>query len=136
MFRKRQRVTVETVGPSRAKQSFKEECDINNILAQFKRTGIVRHITQRQALYMDLPSDIDLQTSLAIVRKADKAFSELPAKVRDRFGNDPARLLAALQDPRMTDELRDLGLLKPVRPPDDQAGEVPGAQGRPSGEAG
>jgi phage internal scaffolding protein len=125
MFRKRERVSFIVEGEEITKQSHKEECDINNILSQFKRTGIVRHITSRQALYLDLPSEMDLQTSLAIVKRAEHAFSELPSKVRDRFGNDPGRLLAALGDPTMADELRALGLLKPVRPP-DVAEPVPG----------
>lgn len=134
MFRKRASVALDfSDDPGLTKQSHKDECDINNILAQFKRTGIVRHINERQGLYVDLPSDIDLQQSLAIVRKAEKAFSELPSKVRDRFNNDPGKLLAAIQNPDMHEELRGLGLLKPARPPDPepggstQAGSVPGA---------
>jgi len=37
----------------------------------------------------------------------------LPAKVRDRFGQDPAEFLAFLSNPENADEARRLGILKP-----------------------
>src|SRR6185369_4770159 len=51
---------------SMTKQSFKDECDINNIVRRFEATGIVDHINAAHAkgLYTDLPSGLDLQTAL------------------------------------------------------------------------
>lgn len=96
------------------KQAHKEECDINNILNQYKRTGIVRHVTERKAQFIDLPADLDLQNSLNVVKRAQEAFASLPAVVRDRFHNNPAEFLAAFQDEKRQDELRQLGLLQPA----------------------
>lgn len=113
-YRPHSRFLTIVDGPSMTKQSHKDECDIHNILSQFKRTGIISHIKQSGATFDDLPSDIDFQTSLHTVMEAERQFSLLPAKVRARFGNDPSQLLAALQDPNLATELRELGILKPL----------------------
>ena len=35
------RVSFETTGDSRTKQSFKNECDVNNILKNYNKTGVM-----------------------------------------------------------------------------------------------
>lgn len=112
------RVGLDTGSDTYVQQSFKDECDINNILAQYKQTGMISHISANasQGQYLDLPSDVDLQTSFEIVRQAETAFASLPAKVRDAFSNDPANFLAAFHNPNMAEELRSLGLLNPAAP--------------------
>jgi len=116
------------------KQAPKAECDINNILKQYRKTGIFTHINQNasQGMYVDLPSEVDLQQSFRIVAEAQEAFSSLPAKTRDRFGNDPLQFLAAFNDPSLAAELRELGLLQPDQslpvaapPPPSGPGSVP-----------
>lgn len=94
------------------KQEFKDECDINNILEQYKKTGIINHIMQSQPSYLDLPSDLDYQTSLNTMEHASTAFATLPSAVRRYFDNDPARLLSALTDPAMRITLEELGILQ------------------------
>lgn len=108
-------VTGEVSHPvSRTKQEFKDQCDINTILKQFKLTGQIKHINAQAALgrYEDLPDEVDFQSSLNTIRDAGIAFESLPAKVRDRFGNDPAKFLAFLADPENKDEAQRLGLIK------------------------
>lgn len=107
---------VVTKPPSRTKQSFLAECDINNILKQFKATGIVTHINAQRAQgrYEDLPASTDFQEALNTVMAAEAAFASLPSLVRERFGNDPERFLAFVGDPKNADELVKLGLTKPV----------------------
>ena len=61
------------------------ECDINNILSQFSKTGIINHINQNAAQYIDLPDSIDFQQSLAIIQDATDAFASLPSKVREFY---------------------------------------------------
>lgn len=109
---KRKRVQFDCGTELITKQSFKDECDINNILSQFKRTGIIQHITQHQPQYQDLPDELDYQTSLNLMMTASNAFSTLPSVVRAYFDNDPARLLRALHDPDMRDKLTELGVLR------------------------
>lgn len=116
--------------PSMTKQSFKDECDINNILSQYKQSGIISHINAQAAAgrYIDLPESVDLQEAFALVEQATGAFASLPAKVRDRFHNDPALFLAFCEDPKNADELVELGLREPPsRPPADPPQEDPPA---------
>lgn len=106
--------------PSMTKQSFKDECDINNIIKSFSVTGMVNHISERAAsgVYVDLPDSVDFQEALHTVESARNAFATLPSKVRDRFANDPEAFLSFLHDPKNETEARALGLLNPtVAPP-------------------
>lgn len=99
------------------KQSHKAECDIHNILRQFQRTGIITHVQTARPTYEDLPSDVDFQQALNIMREAQDAFAGLPSAVRSYFDNDPERFLAAFHDPRQEQKLRDFGLLN-AKPPE------------------
>lgn len=105
--------------PGRTKQEFVLECDINNILKMYKKTGIIQHVQTRaaQGQYLDLPSEVDFQASLNAVIQAEEAFASLPSKLRSRFGNDPAEFLAFCENPNNLDELRELGLAKEAPPP-------------------
>lgn len=94
------------------KQEFKDECNINNIVSQYKLTGIINHINQQPPVYADLPDDMDYQTSLATISSASDAFDRLPAATRRAFDNDPYQLLIALGDPARRTELEQLGILK------------------------
>lgn len=106
------------IPPSMAKQEFKRECDVNNIVKHFSP----RHMSQLAALaaangrFEDLPDQLDYQDSLNLIRDAEQAFMALPSKVRDRFGQDPAEFLAFMGDPSNEKEARELGLLKPLPP--------------------
>lgn len=116
MFRHpHKRVAISTGSFTHTKQSCKDECDIHKILAQYKKTGILTHINSARPNYTDLPSSSDYQSALNTIIEAENVFSDLPAVVRDRFGNDPEKFLAAFADPKMREELTELGLLK--RPP-------------------
>lgn len=101
--------------PSQTKQSHKSECDINNILKQFSKTGIISHINQNSQTYINLPDAIDYQQSLNIISEASGAFASLPSKVRDHYMNDPGSFLLALSDPSEAEFLRECGILK--KPP-------------------
>lgn len=101
-----------TVPERRVKQSFVAECDIHGILKHYSATGQIRHMSAnaQRGAYMDLPDDIDFQHALGIVKEGEAAFATLPSKVRERFGNDPARFLEFMGDPENRDEAVKLGL--------------------------
>lgn len=105
--------------PSMTKQEFQAECDINNVIKSFSQTGMFKHVSARAAegAYQDLPDGFDFQESLHTVNRAREAFMTLPAKVRQRFGHDPAEFLAFSADPSNLEELRQLGLAKAPAPP-------------------
>lgn len=104
--------------PSMTKQEFVKECDINNILKQYKATGMISHLSARaaQGAYIDLPDSMDFQESLQIVRDAETAFASLPSKLRERFGNNPAEFLMFCADPANAKEMAELGLTVPSNP--------------------
>jgi len=105
--------------PSRTKQSFVHECDINNIIKHFKVSGQIRHMNERanQGAYTDLPDPIDFQEALHQVHAARDSFATLPAHVRSRFSNDPAQFLSFMADPANQDEIIKMGLAADTRPP-------------------
>lgn len=114
--------------PSMTKQSFKDECDINNILKQYKVTGMFAHINAKaaQGVYTDLPDPLDFQASLEIVKEANAAFASLPSKVRARFDNNPEAFLAFCSNPANQDELVALGLATKIhQAPDPAPAPVP-----------
>lgn len=125
--RKHPRVTKSCGDELVTKQSFKAECDINNILKQYSRTGVINHVQSARPTYTDLPDAIDYQQSLHTLMEADQAFAGLPAAVRNRFDNSPAAFLEALSDPAQEAYLREVGVFRapepvqtvpdPVRPP-------------------
>lgn len=102
--------------PSMTKQSFKEECDINNIIREFGVTGIATHIRQNEGLFVDLPAPMEFQEAIELARGAQSAFDALPAQVRARFENDPEQFLAFMGNPDNQEEMIKLGLAKDTRP--------------------
>lgn len=133
--RKRRVPRLATVieGPSMAKQSFKEECDINNILARYARSGIIDHLSQYGGSYGDFTNTpSSYQEAVEIVFRAQEMFASVPAKIRARFGNDPAEFLSFVEDPANIEELRQLGLAKPAPAAPPAAAVVPSAGAAPS----
>jgi len=97
--------------PSLAKQSFRDECDINNILRKFNVTGELS-IGSVQPQYGDFSGITDYQSALNAVMAAQDSFLQLPAKVRARFDNDPALFVDFASDEANKDEMKALGLLR------------------------
>jgi len=109
---------LETELPyGRTKQSFKDECDINVILRRFLKTGQLDLANRLEPRYGDC-TGIEFQNAVNTVAAAKSLFAELPAQLRARFENEPAKFLDFVQDDRNEDEARKLGLLKePVAAP-------------------
>lgn len=99
------------VRPSRTKQSFRDECDINNILRQFNVTGQLP-IDGVQPQYGDFSGITDYQSALNAVMEAQDSFLALPAKIRAKFDNDPALFVDFASDEANRDELKAMGLLR------------------------
>ena len=96
------------VGPSLTQQHFKDECDINAIIARHDTTGLwcnpVDLVKSRQPLFDDfsvLPDFMDAQNFL---NEAGDLFNALPSSIRRRFDNNPYELLEFLADPANTSE--------------------------------
>lgn len=104
-------VQVQFTEPSMVKRAFKDECDINNIMARYQKTGLLEHVQTHQGRYGDFSDLPDYQTALNTVIQAEEAFGSLPSSIRKRFGNDPSEFLAFVQDAENREEMQRLGLI-------------------------
>lgn len=105
-------VWQEPGGDSMTQQQFADECDVNNILANYLRTGDISLISKGQGFYGDVSDyPVDFITAMQVVQDAEARFAELPAKVRERFGNDPANFLTFIDNSDNRDEAIKLGLI-------------------------
>lgn len=114
----RRRVTVKFDKPSRAKQSFKEECDINRIVRKYQKDGVISHLNRFGGEYKDVTGAVDFHTANNIVLKAQETFMSLPSSVRQQFDNDPGAFMDFVHDPANEDKMVEMGLArKRVVPP-------------------
>jgi phage internal scaffolding protein len=113
-MKERKRVQVYFSDESLTHSYFAEDCDINVIMAQYEKSGLIEHVNRYNGSYGDFTDVSDYQSSLNAVLEAQEAFDSLPAKVRSRFSNDPAEFLSFVNDSSNKDEMISLGLLKSV----------------------
>ena len=76
--------------PSMTKQAFADDSDINVIMARFAQTGSIE-LHKTPPHFGNDPS-LSLSEAMNIVLDAEEEFSNLPSRVREDFGNDPAQL--------------------------------------------
>lgn len=106
--------------PSLTRQEFAAECDINNLMAHFEKTGIFpNHLNNGEPRYLDVSDVPDLQQAHAILNDATAAFMSLPAIVRRDFDNDPLKFIAFAENPENIDKMREWKLAPPapIEPP-------------------
>lgn len=108
--RKRNRVAIKFPTAGGAKQSFKNECDINQIMAKYEKTGLVTHLAKHGGSYGFAPA-VDFRQALELVSKSETIFADLPSQVRKRFQNDPGEFLVFCENPDNRSEMALLGLL-------------------------
>ena len=99
--------------PTLAQQHFKEECDINTILQKFNITGLLPE-APLSPRYGDFSGIGDYHSALNRVIAAQMEFEGLPAQIRARFDNDPAKLIDFLGDDKNREEAEELGLVDKV----------------------
>lgn len=100
---------------------FVQEADINFLLARYKNTGSLYTAedlikAKRRPQFGDFTGIPDYQDSLDKMREALSMFGDLPLAVRQRFSDDPVKLLEFLQDKNNLDEAVRLGLVD--KPPE------------------
>jgi phage internal scaffolding protein len=102
--------TVDT-GEGLTEQAHKKECDMNYILADYRRTGLIKHAAKFKGKYDDV-TQADFQDAMFIVTEAQQMFEQLPSETRNRFGNDPGAFLGFVQNPDNKEEMQKMGILK------------------------
>lgn len=105
----------------KTKSEFMDECDINKIMARYRRTGVLpesaRMAAARYGDFSAVPSFMEMQDKILA---ANELFAALPAAVRKQFDNDPHEFLAASHTEEGQELLIKLGLGKE---------EIPAPQG-------
>lgn len=94
------------------KQSFKDECDVNRIMAQYMKTGEIPHINKVAPQYLDCDAT-DFQQAMEFVAGAQTLFQELPSAIRNRFNNSPQEFVEFCSHEKNRPELAEMGLLAP-----------------------
>jgi len=115
--------------PSRTRQEFAEECDINVIMARYERTGQLPVNSVEPPRYVDMTAmPSDFREAMDLMLAAEAAFMTLPAKVRREFDNDAKQFVDFASDAKNVDQLRDWGLAapKPKEAPGGGGAELPG----------
>jgi len=101
--------------PSMAQQHFKDECDINQIMARYQRTGVLSDVPgSSRPMFGDFSNVSDYQSAQNAIVDVHDSFMSLPSSVRARFNNDPGYLLDFLAKVENRDEAISLGLVNPV----------------------
>lgn len=91
---------------------FVEDCDINVLARRFGLTDSPMPVGAFDPSHYGDFSDVpDLRTALDLVNDAKNKFMALPAKLRERFHNQPGRLWDFVNDPQNAEEAVRLGLL-------------------------
>lgn len=97
------------------RQEFREECDINVLMSRYITRGVVPP-SVGIGLYGDFSEVGDYQEALDTIQRAKAQFDWMDARVRERFKNDPAKLLEFIMDKGNLEEAKKLGLLKLQEP--------------------
>lgn len=97
---------------SRTQQEFADECDINNIMARYIKTGTVPMYLDRGMLDGDM-HEMSYHDMQNVIADANSAFAVLPATVRASFDNDPAKFVDFALDDKNVNKLREWGMLSP-----------------------
>jgi len=98
--------------PSRTRQSFKDECNINIIMSRYMKTGVLDFVNKHQGQYGDI-TGLEYQTAMQQIASAQSLFQELPSNIRSRFDNDPREFLEFVHDPDNASEMHELALMRP-----------------------
>lgn len=104
--------------PSLTRQEFADDCDINKLMSQYEKTGLLpSNMNTSQPRYLDVSEVPDLRTALDYLQDSTAAFMALPASVRKEFDNDALKFVDFASDPKNIDDMRKWGLAPPLPKP-------------------
>lgn len=142
-FKSRYSVTGEKPGieftePSATLQSFKDDADINCIIARYENTGVLVDPSvpvSRTPEYGDFSELPSYQEAQNVIVAANNAFNSLSSKIRERFGNDPAAYFEFVRSLKKgSDEYNEAVNLGIVNKPLDDRHEVPAGSSEGTGK--
>ncbi len=89
----------------RTKQCHRDECDISKIMSSFDVTGTISHLQKYEGVYADF-SDFDFHHQSNMLAKGASIFADLPAELRQEFGQSPEAFFRYVNNPENHDDLR------------------------------
>jgi len=104
------RQTIECSG-GRTRQSFKDQCDVNQIVNKWRKTGVIDHVSQFQGRYADYGDGADFQAAQERILATTNMFMTLPANIRSKFENDPSQFLDFITNEENLEEMKELGII-------------------------
>lgn len=110
----RKRVTIDCSEPQITDQSFKSQCDINVIMAQYAKTGMLPNQITIPPEFRDNTNTPSLEDAHNIVKGALNAFNSLPLDLRKLMDHNPQNLENFIADPNNGDFLRKHGILNKI----------------------
>lgn len=105
---------IDTGNETKVWQASKDETDVNIIMANYAKTGVVTHQNTKQPMYGDFSNSITLQEALKVAEAAKAGFQNLPPEVRFLAGNDPVKFLQMVESGEHTEAFQKAGLTKPI----------------------
>lgn len=89
------------------------ECDVNQIIKKYDRTGLIIHVSKMEGRYGDV-SGIEFKNAMDLVSGSFTMFEALPSDIRKRFKNDPMNFYEFMDNPDNREEAIKLGLISPL----------------------
>ena len=114
-------------GVDKCQQQFKNECDINYVVAHNSAEGvaIVCERNQRVSQYGECDMFKSALEHADQFARTKEYFENMPSDVRKQFGNDFSLFLEQSQDKNMFDKFCDLGIYeRPVTVPTETVPEI------------
>lgn len=115
--------TINNEG-SLTRQEFAADADINTIVERMS-LGYQMPVNTTPPMQGDFTGLPDYGGAVQMIRKAQEIFNNLPAKIRERFQNDPEKYINFFHDENNRLEAEKLGLVKPRPVPEDPAKKEP-----------
>lgn len=117
----RVRTMINCSEPKLTDESQSKSTNINLIMDQYRRTGMLPMYKPKQALYIDETLIPDAISSFNVVNEARELFLQLPSKVRKAMDNDPRNLEAFIADPENKEFLLKHGVLTKKEEPQQKS---------------
>ncbi len=116
--RSRSRFQTFNDEPSKTIQSDKNKADIQKILQRHQTIGLVDHLNQAEAQFMDVGAYDDFADVMRIAKSAELEFMQLPSKMREIFDHDVTKWLDSAHDEEKRDALIEAGYLEAPEVPE------------------
>lgn len=109
------RVQLKPEGKSMTDQSDKAMCDINKIMHNYVKTGVLPNIKEKIGQYLDvtkIPSYIEAHAQITL---AKELFLSLPSEVRKLMDNDPGKMEQVINNPDYKQIMLKHGLIEEIK---------------------